>query len=228
MEQINLTNRRYYALMVIGISLPFLLYPFLSTIFISSQQDIFYRLVYSRFLIWSILGLLFLYARQGEVQKLLLWHNESYKSSFYLKGIAALYLLTLAAGFISNIPDRLGWHDDNAMTHKMQAVMQQHPVLLVFGAVTAGITEELIFRGYTISRLSLLIKNKHLPILISAFLFAMIHLGYKSIKELIFAFLMGIIYGYHYQKYKNIYILIITHVLVDIIAFSIYHTHHKG
>lgn len=126
--------------------------------------------------------------------------------------------MVIAAEIIARIPTWLGAHDDKTMILKLYRVMKQYPVLIVFAAVTAGITEEFIFRGYMISRLSLFFKNKTLPVLISAVLFSAIHFGYKSISELIFSFLIGIIFGYHYQKYRNIKVLIIMHFLIDIMA----------
>jgi hypothetical protein len=109
------------------------------------------------------------------------------------------------------------------MAHKIQAVMDQYPALLVFTVFTAGVTEEFIFRGYMIPRLSLRFTNKHLPVIISALLFSFMHLGYKSVAELIFTFLFGLIFGYHYQKYRNIQVLVIVHFLWDLMALMLGH-----
>jgi uncharacterized protein len=218
MEETHIVTRRFYSLMVLGILLPFLLTPFLSAIFLSGGQSYAYRLACSRFLIWGVLLLMFLYARQAEMQRFFLWDEESHKISFYLASIAILYLLIIADNLISYIPYRLGLHEKNIMMHKMQEAMKQYPILLVFTAVTAGITEEFIFRGYMISRLSLFFSNKWLPVVISAMLFASVHLGYHHTGELIFTFLFGIIFGYHYQKYRNIKVLVFVHFLWDLVA----------
>jgi len=226
MEETDINNRRYYSLMVLGIILPFLLTPFLSFIFISADQSFTYRLVCSRFLIWGVFGLMLLHARYAEVQKFLLWDEEPYGISFYIVAVVGLYLLILASGMVAQIPYLLGFREKNAMMHKMQEVMRQYPLLLVFTAFTAGVTEEFIFRGYIISRLSLFFSNKYLPILISALLFMAVHLGYHNISELIFTFLFGLIFGYHYQKYRNLKVLIIVHILVDLIA-TLPRVHHR-
>jgi len=218
MEDADIINRRYISLMVLGILLPFLLTPFLSAIFLSADQSYAYRLTCSRFLIWGVLLLMFLYARQAELQRFFLWEEERYGVSFYLGSIGILYLLIIADNIISYIPYRLGLHETNNAMHKMQQAMKQYPILLVFTAVTAGITEEFIFRGYMISRLFLLFRNKSLPVVISAALFAAVHLGYHHTGELIFTFLFGIIFGYHYQKYRNIKVLVFVHFLWDLIA----------
>ena len=159
-----------------------------------------------------------LYAQQAEVQKFLLWAEESYNLSFYLKSIVVLYLLTLVAQRIAYIPFYFGLREKNLMAYKMNAVMRQYPIVWVFTSFTAGVTEEYIFRGYILSRLSMFSVNKHLPIIVSALLFAYVHLGYHSTSELIFTFLFGLIFGYHYQKYRNLTVLMIVHFIVDIVA----------
>ncbi len=218
MQDTDIITRRYYALMVLGIVLPFLLTPFFSMVFGSPAQSFVYRLTLSRFLIWGMLGLMVLYARQAEVQKFLLWDEEAHNLGFYVASVAVLYVIIIGDGIIAHIPYFLGLREKNVMMQKMTLAMRQYPILLVFTAFTAGVTEEFIFRGYMISRLSLLFRNKFLPILISSLLFAAVHLGYKNVGELIFTFLFGLIFGYHYQKYRNIKVLMFVHFLWDMIA----------
>ena len=204
--------------MIVGIALPFLLSPFFSSIFLSASQSFAYRLTVSRFLIWGELGLIFLYARHAEVQPFLLWNEERYGFLFYLKFVAILFLLMIVCGMIAHIPNYLGLHENNEMLHRMQAAMRQYPDLMVLAAFTAGVTEELIFRGYILSRLSVLFDDKLRPVVISAILFSAVHLGYKSVSELIYTFLFGLLVGWHYQKYRNLRVLMMLHFLVDIVA----------
>jgi len=218
-------KRRYYALMLVGIILPFLLYPFLGMIFYSSGKDYTLHLTVSRLLIWAVLGLLVLYARYAEVQKFLLWRDEKYGFKFYAVSFVVLWLVVFVAGYISRIPALLGWHDNYSLMIRMMQIMKAHPVLLVFGSISAGITEELYCRGYMLSRLSLFFKNKYIPVIISALMFSCAHLGYKNLREIIYTFLFGMIFGYHYQKYRNIKVLIILHVAIDLFAFLFYGLH---
>jgi len=226
MEDDDIIIRRYHALMVLGIILPFLIFPFLSMVFLSASQSDAYRFIFSRFLIWAELGLVLLYARYGEVQRFFLWDEERYDFGFFLKWIIALYLLVMACGIAASIPHWLGLHERNDVSNRMLKTMRLYPLSIVFAAFTAGVTEEFIFRGYIISRLSLLLKNKHLPVIISALLFMCIHLGYKNIGELIFTFLFGVVFGYHYQKYRNIMVLVTVHALWDFLAMFAA-IHHK-
>jgi len=224
-DEASINARRLNALTITGIALPFLLYTFLCPIFLSADQPYALRFFYSRLIIWAILVIVWLYAYYGEVQRFFLWPAQEYKAGFYIKWIALLYLLGMAAGLIAKVPDWFGLHEDNHVVIKMAAMQQQYPMLLVFAALTAGVTEEYIFRGYILSRMALYIKNANLQVWLSALLFGFAHIGYKSLREFIFATLIGVIYGYHYQKYRNITVLVIVHCIVDLVAFAIFKVH---
>jgi len=226
-QTIDVNSRRLRALMITGITLPFLLYPFLSLLIIPTGIDYSLKIFISRLLIWAIVGLVFLYACYGEVQNFFLWQEEKYDTAFYIKAIIGVYLLCFAAGFVAHILVLLGLHENNAVFIKAIMAMKKYPTLMWFSAITAGITEEFIFRGYILSRLSVFFKNKHVAVVISALLFAFIHLSYKTYHELLFAFILGMVFGYHYQKYRNIKVLIAVHFLVDIVAFLLFKAPHK-
>jgi membrane protease YdiL (CAAX protease family) len=179
------------------------------------------RVFYSRFIYWGDVLLLLFYAFKIEHQPLLIWKERAPDVMFLIGSVVLLYLLGIAAGFIANIPHLLGWPENNQMLKKVTAVMKNHSLLLVFTALTAGVTEELIFRGYVLTRLSLLFKNWYVPVIISSVLFSLLHYGYWSLRELIFTFLIGVIYSVYYQKYRNIKALIIVHFLVDLVAMTI-------
>jgi len=159
------------------------------------------------------------------MQNFILWNEEKYNTWFYVKSIVVLYLLVFVAGIIARIPFWMGLRESNAVLMRAALIMKQYPVFMVFAAITAGITEELVFRGYILTRLSLFFKNKHYPVIISALLFSFIHVTYKTVHELIFAFLLGLLFGYYYQKYRNLSVLIILHSLIDIVAFIIIKVH---
>src|ERR1700729_761724 len=109
-DENDVINRRYYALVILGMVLPFLIVPFLSLVFYDKAQSFTYLFVVSRFIIWATLGLLFLYARYGEVQKFLLWGEEKQDWTFYLLWIVVLYVLCFMSQIISAIPYLLGLH----------------------------------------------------------------------------------------------------------------------
>ena len=72
-----------------------------------------------------------------------------------------------------------------------------------------------------LSRLSLISKNRFLPVVISAVLFSALHYRYFSVTEFVFAFMIGIVFGIYYQEYRNIKVLMVTHFLIDFISFEL-------
>lgn len=93
--------------------------------------------------------------------------------------------------------------------------------LILFTSITAGITEELLFRGYLIPRLEIIVKKTYLSILISSILFGLIHYSYDTLIQVIGPFSIGLVLALHYQKYRNIKILIICHFLWDLMSILI-------
>ena len=224
-DNATISNRRYKALMITGICLPLMLYPYLGQLFLSYNIDYTYRLFFSRILLWVTAAMVYLYAEKAEMQNSLLWPEKKYDAGFYILAIPVLYVLIYMATLVSRIPYWLGWHEDNSVIIKSAITLQRYPLLLIFTCITAGITEEYVFRGYILSRLSLFFKNKHWPVIISALLFASVHLAYKTVHELLFVFLFGLITGYFYQKYRNLTVLMIVHFLADLIAIGLYRGH---
>jgi membrane protease YdiL (CAAX protease family) len=95
-------------------------------------------------------------------------------------------------------------------------------------AITAGITEELMLRAYLIPRLQLLFKNDYIPVIVSSVLFGFLHFGYGTALNIVGPMVIGLIFGFHYVRYRNIKILIIVHFLWDylLIALKIHFTPH--
>lgn len=225
--EIKVTNQRYYALVIVGIILPFLIEPFLSRLFLQKGDSFSVLFITSRFIIWGTLGLLYLYSRYGEVQRFTLWGEEEYGFVFYLKWIFLVYLMCIGANIIATIPGYFGLHKTSPEMLKLQNFTRQYPAFAYLADLTAGITEELVFRAYIISRLALFFKNKHYAVLISSILFCAVHIGYHDWGEIIFTFLLGLIFGYFYYRYRNIKVLNSVHFLVDAVATTLILLYHR-
>ena len=176
---------------------------------------------YSRFIFWTEVLLLMLYAAKAEQRKFLPWQDKKLDIGVFLASVIVLYLASYICSIIGLIPRGFGYHESNALMKRVAMLLAGHQLLILFTCITAGVTEELIFRGYMIPRLSLLFKNDYLPVVLSALCFGALHYGYKSLHELIFAFLIGIMFGIYYQKYRNIKVLMIAHFLIDIINMEL-------
>lgn len=225
MDENQLARQRYYALVILGILLPLLLWPFLASYFLSSGQRFEDRFVVSRFIIWAEFGLIFLYARYAEIQPFFLWEEEQYSAGFYFTSVIGLFIMVFIAAIISAIPHYLGFRENNDVALQLKKLLGQHPMLLVFTAFTAGVTEETIFRAYMVPRLSLLFKNPNWPVVISALLFSSIHLSYKNVGEMIFTFTFGLICAWYYKRYRNIRALVLVHILWDVLVNLPAHYH---
>lgn len=224
-DEAAINSRRYKALIITGIFLPLMLYPYLGYLFLNYDFNFTYRIIFSEILKWIVLGVLYLYATKFEINSFLLWRERHYDAGFYIKFVILLYLMIIGVGVIAHMPLWFGYHDNNSIMQKMDLIVKRYPLLLTCVCITAGVSEELIFRGYILSRLSLLFENRHWPVVISALIFTSVHLGYKNLGELIFVFLFGLIFGYHYQRYRNLTVLMVVHFITDIIAIGMYHPH---
>lgn len=91
-------------------------------------------------------------------------------------------------------------------------------IAFVFLALTAGICEEIIFRGYGITILEKLLKNKTAALILSSLAFMSLHgIAFVPPPLLIQYFIVGLILGWIFQKYRRLEILILIHVFLDIL-----------
>jgi len=179
-------------------------------------------MLFSRIFFWICAIAVYAYAVKVEKQKLLLWTEKKYSFLFYLGSIISILLILLAGiTIISLIGMPLGLHNKSAKLNGMVSVLRKNKSLLVFTCLMAGVTEELIFRGYLIPRLQLFFKSPYLPLIISSLLFGVAHIGYGSIAQIIGPIFIGFVFAGYYQKYRNIKILILCHFLWDFFTLLI-------
>jgi hypothetical protein len=179
------------------------------------------KLIYSRLFYWGTALYLYFYALRLERQPLLIVKENKTTIGFFVGSVLVLYLLSIAAAIASAFPILFGIRDDLSVIKMLARILKGHYWLTVFVAFTAGVTEELIFRGYILTRLLQLTKNPVVAIVISSLMFSAMHYKYNSLHELIFAFLIGIIFSVYYLKYKNIRSIFLVHFLIDLISMTI-------
>jgi membrane protease YdiL (CAAX protease family) len=173
----------------------------------------------SRLAIWVCLFLLYIYSIKIERQPFLLWTEEKYSLTFFFKSVAkimlSLFLIMLVVYFIFKIADS---NIDSKKMNEIIKLFKNNIFLILFTSITAGVTEELIFRGYLIPRLEILLKNTPAAILISSILFGLIHYSYGTLIQIIGPVFIGLLFAVHYKKYKSIKILIMCHFLWDLLV----------
>jgi len=180
-----------------------------------SQEVYFFS---NRTLFWVCLLLTWWYCARVEKQPLLLWEEQRrgfghYLAAIILLTVVILVSITIAAGIVTLVLHR---KENSELVQKLIRYFRQHQFLLFYSAVTAGVTEELLFRGYLLPRLELLTRNRYVSIFISSLLFGLAHYKYGTVRNVVDAMVIGSILALYYERYRNIKVVILFHVLWDV------------
>ncbi len=177
-------------------------------------------LILSRFQYWLLLLVLWFYAVRVERQNLLIWPERKYPFWVYILSVVALSLAVWIGLFIATIVILL-FHqktETSLVYSQLIDILKTSPPLVLFTAVTAGVTEELIIRGYLLPRLNYLSKSPLLAIIFTALLFASAHLGYGTVINVVVPFIIGLAQAFYYWRFRNIKVAIIFHILWDLMV----------
>ena len=176
-----------------------------------------------RFLYWLFLLLVWLYATKVERQPLLIWKEQRFDFIRYVRDIILVALAILGCMLVASLLIMIVLHkkESSAPMTEMIGVFRNNPLLMVFTVLTAGVTEELIFRGYLLPRMDLLMKNRYAAMLISSVFFGLAHYRYGTVKNVVGAFVIGLVLAIYYEKYRNIKVTMIFHCLWDLAVLSI-------
>jgi membrane protease YdiL (CAAX protease family) len=189
--------------------------------FPGNQQISETSLIISRLLYWLTLLIIWQYAVKIEKQALLIWGNKwNNFLTYFLSVIAMAATIIIASGAVSHlIAALLGHTEKSAQLAQMVEIFRNNRWLLALTLLTAGVTEELIFRGYLLPRFAVFFNNPYIAVFVSSLLFAFVHAGYGTIENMAGPFIIGAVFAIHYLKYRNIVFLIVFHFLWDMFAF---------
>ena len=178
--------------------------------------------LFSRILYWIAAALLWLYTMKIEKQPLHIWKEAKSNPAFYILSIFAIFLtLIVGVAIIKIILSFTGLLNKSDKMPDIIPFFLNSKLLLVFTALTAGIVEELIFRGYLLPRFEIIFKNHWTAISISSLLFGLMHYRYGTLEQVVGPIFIGFVFGYFYWRFRNLKILIIAHFLWDIMALLI-------
>ncbi len=90
--------------------------------------------------------------------------------------------------------------------------------LLLFAALRAGLTEEVVFIGYLFDRLRRLGWGTWTIILSTAALRGAYH-AYQGFGAIVGNIAMGVVFGWVYHRWGRVMPLVVAHVLIDVVAF---------
>ena len=221
----NNTNSTKNSLLIAGIIISVVL-PFLAILssYLFKQTGFTgeTKFFISRFSIWFSLLLLFLYNYKIEKTPFLLWKEKQYSFSPFLIAVFETFLkLFISVIIVGYIVLLFKIKVESVVLNKALALFKNNYFLAFFTCLTAGITEELFFRGYLLPRLTIVMKNTKLAIVLSSLLFGLMHYGYGTLVQMIGPAVIGLVLGWQYQKYQSIKIVILCHFLWDLLLISI-------
>lgn len=173
----------------------------------------------TRILSWVCLLLLIIYARKVEKQKLLLYAEKNYNILLFILSMIGIFA-ALFAGlfFIVRILMAAGLSKESVRLNEMLEMFRANNFLLIFTCLTAGVVEELTFRGYLMPRLEILFKSPVAAVFVSSILFGLLHFGYGTWAQIIAPFFIGLVFAYYYWEFRNIKVVIVCHILWDLLA----------
>ena len=171
---------------------------------------------------WITLTISFILVRQIEKNDYLTLEEKKYNLFFYFKNIILFFIILMIANILAGKTSLFFFffHESEKLSI-LTTTFKTNKYLLLFTAITAGIVEEIIFRGYILIRLLVLTKSKFLSVFSSTFLFLLMHLSYGNFISVITSTIFGILSSIYYLKFSNIKLLIFAHIIWDMIAFMI-------
>jgi membrane protease YdiL (CAAX protease family) len=215
-------NSEYQKKMLIGLGISiFLNILYITDIFgfIKMEKTIQSQWI-GEFQFWLLLGLIFLITFFVEKKKFLLWKETKQIWYFYPLSVFGIFLGAVIVGI--TIPLVFKMLELPLQQEKLSSLVNfycEDKMLLVFSSLTAGVVEELLFRGYLMPRIEIFLKKGWLVIFISTLLFGLGHTTGFSLIGLVTPLLIGFIFSYHYYRFKNIRVLIFSHFLIDFASF---------
>ena len=178
---------------------------------------------------WASIAVLWLFATKVEKQHLLIWKDNRYSIGTLLSHLVALLFITVICVYLAGFLISWMTHEGpSKLAPKVAEFLRDKMFLLFFTALTAGVTEEIIFRGYLQTRLEQLLKNPYWAIFISSLIFGLVHFRYGTIKNMVGPFVIGLVLATYYWRYRNIKVTITLHFLWDFAGLLIliwYHSH---
>ena len=146
-----------------------------------------------------------------------------------IKNILVAYLI-LELGFDLLVQPLVNWicnePADYSTFEHIKGDMPQYLKWLYRMWISAAIGEELLFRAFAYAQLRNIVGDKKILIVIlSALMFCLPHL-YQGTAGLIMTFIFGIAFGSLYVKFKNIWINIIVHGLIDTVFLTLSYLEH--
>lgn len=150
-----------------------------------------------------------------QVKKL---NSESFSLGMALGGISMIYIV-LHQFLIAPLLSFEIENTSQTMSNGMDTVGPEFIFVFgIFNVVTAGVAEEIIYRGYCTERLLMLNANRILTFSLPLIAFVLMHYR-KGFEHMILVLVVGVLFQLFYLKYRNLTITIVGHLLIDTLAY---------
>ena len=148
------------------------------------------------FILFSLFRVVSL-SRQSKIQ----WKEVGNQKAFLVAHGVVTLLIILGLFLVRDSLELPAWLSDS------------DPVYILF---VYALIQELVFRAYLITKLSYVVKKPALAVLGSSLIFALSHLTLPDSGLIVgFTFVLGLVWGWLYLKYRNLPLLIASHFLVN-------------
>jgi membrane protease YdiL (CAAX protease family) len=97
-------------------------------------------------------------------------------------------------------------------------LLQYSLALLI--AISAGVTEEVTYRGFFLSQFRLLTHNLRLAIFLQAALFALVHGFQQNLTLALSRFFYGMVFAFFFLRRNSLWPAIVAHAMIDVFAIT--------
>jgi membrane protease YdiL (CAAX protease family) len=174
--------------------------------------------VFTLFLSWSpVLLIAYLLVRSGEGrQGIGLGRFDGRADGLVGLGLwVASFVLVL---ILARVFSPLGQNNVNFLPNELPLWFR---IVEAFGiAITAGVTEEVVVRGYAQTRLEQLKAPVAVILLLPTALWGLLHL-YEGAGPALTVFCLGMLYAWYYHKTRRLWPIIIAHALFDLTQLAL-------
>ena len=167
--------------------------------------------------------MLWIYSKWVEKKPFLLWKEQKYSIVEMFVFIILLFFITFVSLASTNgVLRYIGiFEDKNTVLNNIIKIVQNDYFLIFYITITAGVVEELFFRGYMLPRVTFLTKNKWVGIITTSLIFGGLHYKYGTIFQVVGPFIIGFILAVFYDIKRSLKIAVIFHFLWDLMAIAI-------
>jgi len=176
-----------------------------------------------QFVDWAMVGVIICCILFGEKNKLSTLNikklnTESFSLGMALGGFSMIYIV-IHKFFLASF---LQFESESIVQTTNSGIDSVGPEFIfvfgIFNVITAGIAEEIIYRGYATERLIMLNANKVIVFSLPLIAFVLMHYR-KGFEHMILVLVVGALFQLFYMKYRNLTITIIGHLLIDSLGY---------